>query len=109
MRATASRSLTREWTGALESQARGTCAPGELQGVPFLFDAAPDRRLHLFLGSPRFLQRLIDTEAARLLARRKILEGLEKLGHQRLRGNQQEHAICSPLLIEHGRVFGSTL
>src|SRR5690242_4353093 len=49
-----------------------------------------DRRLE-------FLHHLVDGEAGGLLARRELLEGLQELGHERRRGQDDEVAVCPAL------------
>src|SRR6185369_8806390 len=63
----------------------------------------------MLLILPRLIERLVDAEARRLLARRELLEGLEEHADQSLGRHEEEHAVGSPLLVEHGRVFAGPL
>src|SRR4029434_473279 len=64
---------------------------------------------HRVLTLPRFLESLIDAEAGRLLPRRELLERLQELRDDGLRGHQQKRVICLPFVVEHAGVFGGPL
>lgn len=63
---------------------------------------------HCVLILLRFLERLVNTEARRLLSWRKLLEGLEKLPDDCLRGHEEKRAISTPFSVEHRGVFGGS-
>jgi hypothetical protein len=64
---------------------------------------------HSFLTAPSFLQCLIDTEARRLLARRKLFESLEKLANDCLCRHEHECVISHPFAVEQSGVFTRSL
>src|ERR1700677_3923239 len=62
----------------------------------------PNRSIVAMLGVLEFLYCVADREAAGLLARREVLQGLQFLGHDRLRRGHHEHALDVPFLVLAG-------
>src|SRR5262245_21378474 len=63
-------------------------------------------RRHDCLALPGVVQRLVDAEARRRLARRELLEGLEEFPDDGLRGHEQKCAVSRPFCAEYVGVLG---
>src|SRR5882672_1771921 len=83
--------------------------PGNTQMPPCQVTASFSAPLFAtaFLSRGHRFHDLVEVEAARLLPRRELAEGLKPLAYVGPRGREQEHALRGPARVIHGRRLGA--